>query len=491
MRFSETSNFFLFTAGLLAYSVALQWAGQISIDIDEQFLIATGAQLSWVVDRHPPLAGLFAYTYAWLTGFSTVAYFSISKINSLLALWVIYILNKEFLPPRLALLAVAAYAASFPFVFLSITIDHNSFLNILWPGTVLLVWRSLATGKWSYWMLSGLCAGLSIVAKYHSLILVVMLLVACFIFFVRSENWQFLKISVATTIAIGVIAPHIVGEAKYGFPAISYALASTGGVTNAVTDGRLSIVSYAGLNFLYNLFGIGLLLYSAWRRNALGRPILSISQDRKIWSFLMIFGVLFPLFPILLSLALGISLKPTWGMNAFFLTPTLILWIAYRKHPHCLDTVTWRRFAALLPVSLLLMTGVVVANAFTDVARPQAVRDFAREFDRYWISQTDRPLEMVVIVNPLAIAMTFYSEFHPDLKLSGPTAEMGIWQLDVGGCINRPTAIAWRSQTDWRDANGQAAAFSEAVVAPGRWTNLTRTKTARAFIQGFPDGVCF
>lgn len=491
MRLSPVSQFFAFMTLLLGYAVFLQWAGQVSIDIDEQHGAMNGRMASWVVDRHPPFAGFVGYHWAQLTGFSTVAFFSFSKLNALVALWVIYLLNRAFLPAHLALLGTAAYSASVPFVLMSQTLDNNSMLHALWPAAALFTWRSVKEGGWLNWGLAGLFIGLSLLTKYHSFLLALSLLIAVFGVFQATKRWQIWSFLGSASLALALFAPHLIAEASYGYPTFGWATASADGTTYAGPDGRVSILTFTASNALYNVFGLGVLLFIAVRKRWLRWPKPVQPNAVAEARFLIAMAILFPAAPILLSLVLGISLKATWGFNAFFLVPTLVLWMAHKASQSAFEGLRWRAFATLLPLYLLVMTGVVVANGFRDVARPLALQDAVAQADDIWAANTENPLEMVIIASEPAIAMTFYSRYHPVMKLTGATAEAGKWLLDADGCFAGPTAVIFSSPTTgWTDARGQAPRFEGLATAQGGWTNLTYTKPVSLYVLGYPDGIC-
>ncbi len=491
MQENQSRFYFITMAALLVYAVFLQWAGQVNIDIDEQHSGMTGSMWSWVVDRHPPFAGFVGYLWGVATGFSTIAFFALSKLNALLALWVIYLLNLEFLKPRLALLGVAAYSATFPFVSMMTTLDNNSVLHALWPATVLFTWRGLNHGRWLDWGYAGILMGLCFLSKYHSLIFGACLLAACFLVFAVKRNWQWAKLGLACGLALALFAPHILSEYSHGFQTLEWAQSSADGVTNAGPDGRLSIPTFLASNALYNLFGTGLLVFLAWRHGWLKFTAPRTANDKSIWHFLLVMAALFPAFPVLLSAVFGISLKATWGFNAFFLLPTLVLWVGARASADAFSEVTWRRFVTVVPAYLALMTTLVIANGFTNASRPLALQDTIHEVDRIWSINTDVPIELSVAMSETAVGMTFYSRFHPKLKLSGTDPERGTWLLNEERCYERGTVILWGGRTDWRDRNGQQPAFDAEIEMPARWTNLTWTKPVYMYMQAFPDGICF
>jgi len=250
-------------------------------------------------------------------------------------------------------------------------------------------------------------------------------------------------------------------------------------------------MEHIATNAAYNALGLGVLLFVGVKKGWLRWPCLIDAKTSSEAQFLVVMAVLFPAFPVILSLFLGISLKATWGFNAFFLTPTLLLWMAKHTSERAYEAMSWRNFATLMPIFLALMTSVVISNAFTDAARPLALQDAVIKVDDLWAANTENELELVIIASEPALAMTFYSRFHPMMKLSGPTAETGQWLLDVNGCFEGPTAVIFSTtQTDWTDARGVAPQFQGLAAADGRKTNLTITKPVAMYVLGFPDGIC-
>jgi hypothetical protein len=484
--------FWVYLCCVLFLAACLQWAGQVNIDIDEQHAAMSGSMGSWVVDRHPPLTGFIGFAWAWLTGFSTPLFFLLPKAYALLAVVVIYKLNREFLQPRIALLATGAYTASWPFVSMSLTFDNNAVLHVLWPAAVLFLWRAQKTGTLHNWLLGGLFVGLSLLGKYHSFLLGLSLLLAILAVQYRTGRTHTLQFLAAILVAVAVFLPHGLAEIRAGLPTMTWATASAEGQTNADLSGqgRASIPSFLLGNLAYNMLGAGLLLFLTWREKSLARPVPETPDDKGELTFLVFIGILFPLLPVILSLIFDLSLKTTWGFNAFFLLPTLILWSASKADTDTLKTVSWKRFATLFPLYLILGSALIVANGFRDVARPFALQDALHGADELWSENSNKPIELVIVASEPAVGATFYSRFHPPIKLTGVDPRQGTWLLDEDGCFPGAAAIYWGGPTDWQDALGRSPDFEGLVVAEGRWTNLTYTKGTQIYVQGFPEGLC-
>ena len=373
----------------------LQWAGQVNIDIDEQIIIGSGSGRAWLADLHPPLPAFLSYNFAKLTGYSTVAFFLVSKVNSLVALWVIYLLNREFLPNRLALLATATYAGGFAFLSMSLSIDNNSILHALWPAVALFAWRGLQNGRWADWAWLGLFMGLALLGKYYSVLLGASVLGAVIWVFVIRNSWQLSQLAFAVLLSLLVFAPHLVVEVQSGFPTVAWAFASAEGTTYAGSDGRASIPTYVLTNLAYNALGLGVVAFIAWRNSWFHRPKGLNAEEKMQLSFLVVIGLLFPLLPVLLSLLVGVSLKPSWGFNALFLTPGLLLWLAYNKDRETFAQLKWWKVSLLMPIYLSLACALIIANGFSDVSRPPAVQEFSSNIDTFWRGHTHQNLELV------------------------------------------------------------------------------------------------
>jgi hypothetical protein len=124
------------------------------------------------------------------------------------------------------------------------------------------------------------------------------------------------------------------------------------------------------------------------------------------------------------------------------------------------------------------------------VARPFALQDAIHGADELWSENSNKPIELVIVASEPAVGATFYSRFHPPIKLTGVDPRQGTWLLDEDGCFSGAAAIYWGGPTDWQDALGRSPDFEGLVVAEGRWTNLTYTKGTQIYVQGFPEGLC-
>ena len=150
----------------------IQWLGLPSIDHDELEAVRWGATKSWFVDKHTPLVGFVAYNWAKLTLFSNFAFFALSKLNALIALFVIYRLNKLFLSTQLAIVSTASYASTYAYIVLMSQLDANGILHLLWPLFTLLLWKSITDNRYQDWILLGATESLSMLGKYQSAMII-------------------------------------------------------------------------------------------------------------------------------------------------------------------------------------------------------------------------------------------------------------------------------------------------------------------------------
>ncbi len=491
LREQTQKFFFLFIALLLVFSLVLQWLGKNTLDHDELESVRWGLASSWVVDKHPPLTGWIGNFWAMATGYSTFFFLLFSKLNAFLALVIIYILNREFLTPKLALLSVAVFATSYPFIIMSQQLDANSVVIAIWPLTALLAWRALNQDNVSLWCVLGLTAALATLGKYHTVLFCIALFGAFCVHSNARLPKQWLLLGLAVLCFIAILSPHLYGLWKFDFPTFSYASNRIFQDTETQVSGRLSVLVWLPAQILFNLFGVVFLTWILWRKKAFG---VLANKERNAQRFLIWVGLVFPTLPIAVSVILDIQLATYWGFNAWFLTPTLALYIIPAEKASLIESISVRRFCWFFPFYLLLSTALIIANQFSDIARPSAIPAASHLIEEKWHEGTNEPLTLVISPSRQGQGLAFYSDFHPNVA-NGRHAKNFPWLLDVASCNSGGVAfLALPEQAEWLTSKAiehGAASFQYTVTTDENSGQFTKVKPLTFSVLAYPGGLCF
>ncbi|MBV9221352.1 MAG: glycosyltransferase family 39 protein [Methylobacteriaceae bacterium] len=301
-------------ATFLALHVAL-WAlipalfqPNLPLDVVEQ--LAWGREWQWAYFKHPPLPAWTVEIVALLTHGWDRALFFVGPLASALALYLIWRLATDIVGQRLALVAVLVQEGVLYFTFFTPEFNHNVIQVPLWALIGWTARRSLIFGRIRDWIILGLAAGLGMLGKYSTGLLLLALAI-----FVLAEPGarRCLKTPgpwLALAAMLLLLAPHIVvlGTVHYGpldFPF------ERGTWAAHWPDHIVFPLQFAGaqvLNLLPALLLLGVLLTS-------GQPdakeLQRISAFDRHLAALLCFG------PFLISVAasafLGLRFKDMWG----------------------------------------------------------------------------------------------------------------------------------------------------------------------------------
>src|SRR5262249_13449284 len=89
----------------------------------------------------------------------------IAQLNAGLALWAIWRLAREILPPVPALVSVVLLEGSRSFSYGSEVVNHDTVSLPFWALAAWFVWRAVRLGRWGDWLCAGLRFGLVLYAK--------------------------------------------------------------------------------------------------------------------------------------------------------------------------------------------------------------------------------------------------------------------------------------------------------------------------------------
>lgn len=498
----STRGFFIFAAIVATVTALEQWLGLPSIDHDELEAIRWGAAHSWFVDKHPPLLGMVAIHWAELTGFSTLGFFLLSKINAILALVVLHLLNRRFLKPAAALVATAAYASTYSYFVMMSQMDANGILHALWPGLALALWLALTRRDWASWIALGAVSGLAVLGKYHSLILIFTAFLLLLSHPAFRRQILTLRFAAALVVFALVLSPHIAAYLASDYSMIDYIVErGTSGDEGGLT-GRLSGLSLLATQLAMGLFGLAILLWQLRRRLGATSELLRPGRLNEPELFLAFIGLVFPLMPVVISVITGITVLGSWGLNAWFLTPTLLIYMCLKDQrvgapdeaaPSPLRLPPYRVF---LPAYLGLMALVILANNFGNVARPTPIPAEMQAIDAVWaLHLADAPALVVTNSRP-AQGMAFYSRWRPQV-IDGEDPSVFTWLLDENRCSKGPVLLI-EDQTEAgaallarRIAELGPPDFQETVTTGPMRSLATMTSSLTLSVAGYDRALCF
>lgn len=382
-------------------------------DMVENFAWGIGWQLGY--HKHPPLFSWI--TAAWFTLFprTELVYFLLSSVNIALTVFVMQRIGRRFLDDDQRVLLVACALALPTLTFLATNYNATSAMLPFWALTFLFYLRMLERRAVLDALLLGVFAGLAMLAKYHSAVL--LLAIATHVLADR-EARAILATRLPWLAALAcavVLAPHAWWVVADGFGTIHYASEQGDGtLSRALVDA----VQFIPAIVLYSLPAYLVLLLHRYRKD--GLPVLATNQFATLWRSskgraLVTVAALPMVYTIALALVFAAQVSSLWSIPFFVFLPVLMVLclpapLAARRRT--IVPVVLGVYAVCLMAAAPVIERVALAGARSNTAVPlDAIADAV---EATWRARAGSRLAIVAGETAvLANGVTFYAADRP------------------------------------------------------------------------------
>jgi 4-amino-4-deoxy-L-arabinose transferase-like glycosyltransferase len=408
--------------------------------------IAWGNQWQLGYDKHPPLAAWLS-ALAYLPGWSWPIYF-ISQVSVTLGYWGVWKLTQKILPTTTAFVATTLLTSIWYYTLATPKFNPNTLMIPVWVWTQYAFYHAYREGKIAHWLLAGLMAGLCMLTKYESAVL--LLCNFALLLFTQHGRQAFRHkgVYLAILMLFLVWSPNLYWNATHNWIELQYALGRAGDY-QAVSHGLASHF-YWTYSFLIQQLGtlalcLILLLIACWQKNRGGYPLTAIEKN-----YLNIQGLGPLLFTLGLSMLTGMYLYAKWASPYFSFLPAMVLaWfqpkISQRKakgfYIVALILVT---LSAILRASYLTWGPELRHRASADAYFPsQAI---SQKINQLWQQKQSKPLGIIAGSHYLVAAIHTYDKNRPTPYMDWST-EQSAWLNDA--IVNQQGAMFawWAMQT--------------------------------------------
>jgi 4-amino-4-deoxy-L-arabinose transferase-like glycosyltransferase len=387
---------------------------RFTLPMDAQEGAIWGRQLEWGYDKNPFMNGWLTELAIRLGGQSGWMVYLFSQLSVAICFWATWQLSKKMLPPVYALASILLLEGVQYYHLHAIDFNDNTLELGLWALTILFFYQALREEKIRYWLLTGLFAGLGMMTKYFT----VMLLSAMLLFMLSHHDARqaFKKpgLYAGIIVAIGVMLPHILWLFQHDFITLNYAVKR---VSSPPTwfNHIFYPVQFAW-QILETFFPSLILLFvlSLGKKPALPLPSIQIhSFDKR---FLFFVGLGPYVLTILLSALAGMKLRAGWGQ------PLLTLWgiifliglspqITLAKFHRFLILV----FGTMIAIAIAYCTALIQAKEPSSANFPG--KNIATTLTDAWHNQYHTPLKYVVGSRWMAGNIALYSSDRPQVYM--------------------------------------------------------------------------
>lgn len=305
----NTKGFYILLG--LQFAVRFIVALFANLSVDESYYTMYGLYPSWSYFDHPPMVGwlikLSTLDYSWNTELSVRLFpLFIGTLN----IYLIYLIGRKFFNPTVGLIAgLLCMASLYNGVILGVFVLPDTGQSLFWLLAIYFFLHYVEQADHQYILSFGLCVGLGMLAKYHS----IFLLVGAGLYFLMTDWRKLFTIPVLLSFIIPMVMfiPILQWNAQYDWLSFNFHGDRVG--NDSFTIYWDYFFQELGGQILYNnpisVFVVGYVIFRGWRWR------LPWQRDRKVL-FLLCTGL--PLVVVLLFLSFFNKTLPHWSGPAYY-----------------------------------------------------------------------------------------------------------------------------------------------------------------------------
>lgn len=368
-----------------------------------------GKQFEWGYDKNP-------FMNAWITGIACRlgrdnAIYLFSQLSVIICFCAIYQLAKKIVPPLYALVSVLALEGLQYYNLHAIDLSDNTLELSMWSLTILFFYNALTKKRFYDWLLTGFFAGLAMMTKYYSALLLLSLgLIILFEF--KKKDYKNPFVYAGLIIFLIIISPHCMWLIHSHFITFYYTLSRTKApptLWNHFYYPALFIFQQAEVIFPMFLLLLSLLI---GKKPCQMSPKINLNTFNNRFVLLAGYGPF--CLTILISLSTGIQLRAAWGMpllSLFGIGSLLLL------QPHITAKKFYRFFLLMMVFLILNVIGYSFA-LYQSKETSSAIfpgQEIANTFTQMWHHRYHTSLNYVAGTRWIAGNIAYYSKDKPDV----------------------------------------------------------------------------
>jgi hypothetical protein len=396
-------------AAWTVYAIVAQSSGVVHHDMSEAWSWGQEFELGYY--KHPPL-------FAWIAGLwfhvlprQDWAFYLLSAVNAALGLAGVWVLAGRFLAPFARLAAVLALALTPFHNFLAVNYNANSILLSVWPWTTYFFMRAIETGRLVDGCLFGVLAGLALLSKFYSGLLLASCLVAALLHPEARRIFRSPAPYAAVVVALLVFSPHLVWAFKHNLQSFGYLAGKP--------KFPWIVLLQKSLNTALACIAFQSLAVIAWRvaYGRQGPTLLRLAVQRMVARNELWIGVL-TLGPAVLTLAAGVvggvKISSNFVIPAFFMLPIAVLKLSEAGATPAHLRIFGGFVAGLGAVALLAAPAIalITFQQGVDLARAPR-RELAQAVTDAWRDAFGTRLSIAAGSDYYGLGLAFYSSDSP------------------------------------------------------------------------------
>ncbi len=394
---------------ILAWTL-VPWCVRYTLPMDSMEGATWGHQLQWGYDKNPFMNGWLTALAVKISGQSGWAIYLFSQLSVAVCFWAIWKLSKKMLPPLYALVAVLLLEGIQYYNLHAIDFNDNTLELGLWALTALFFYQALVNQSIRNWVLTGLFAGLGMMTKYYTVMLLFPMALFMLINPHARESFKKPHTYFGLLIFLIVITPHTIWLLSQNFVTLNYAIHRVSAPPTWMHH------IFFPVQFTYQLFETlipSLVILSVLfigKKPTFAEPKIQLTRFDKEFLFYVGLGPL--LLTVLLSAFTGIKLRAGWGQPLLSLSGIMLI---ATLNPH----LTAGRFYRFIAILLSFLSAVIVGYSIS-LMRPDSAsssifpgKEIAQVITTEWYQTYHKPITYVAGPRWIAGNIAFYSKDHP------------------------------------------------------------------------------
>ena len=388
------------------------------LPIDAVEGIVWGSYWDFGTHKHPPLSGWLSYIFYNYFGQKDFVIYFLGQLFSTIGLIYIYKLGKLFLSEKKAILSAIIMLGCFPYTCMS-TMDGfnpNFIMFITFPAITYYFYNCLKQNKIYNWFLLGIFVGISSLAKYQTLMLLIPMLVYAIIFKNARNCFKSKGLYISIIIAFLIFLPHLIWLINHDFLSFNYFIIESDIYSHAFGfDLKRFIV--APLVLLSKTLGIlaGTLvifgiLYCKFRNND-----KSFSQKNDDKWFILIMGlgpVLLQIIPVLGgSQVVATWIYPMLGMFG------ILLFYFFNINEEDSKLMFWAFNIVYIVVCIIAIVLFILFSVELNFRSKYNETSVANTIKTAFYNETGKDLKYVAGYLEFVCPITVYDKTHPKIIL--------------------------------------------------------------------------
>ncbi|WP_179221774.1 glycosyltransferase family 39 protein [Inquilinus limosus] len=315
------------SAGFAAWTLLPAWlAGNLHPDTLEG--LYWGQHWLWGYHKHPPLAAWSSELVHAVFGSANWAYYALSQAFIAAAFAGIWLLARDIAGRRAALAAVILLALTHYTTYATPRFNPNVVQFAFWAWTMALFWRAFTRDRAVWWVLTGIAAGLGLLAKYSIGVLLATLLAYLLLSPAGRRHFVRPGLYLGLAACLLVIAPHLLWLVRNDFVPLGYLAERSDGTLIGPAGHIVGPLAFLGDQafaivpmLLAALIGLG----ASGRDQATSIAHLARRRLRSPAGLYLAFVYLVPIAVLAFaSAATGIRIRTMWGMSFVLALPPLL-----------------------------------------------------------------------------------------------------------------------------------------------------------------------